>query len=399
MRYIIWFIASFFAFFQFYLQTAAGIIGAEWMRDFHLDKVGLSNLSAAFFYTYAFMQIPAGILIDRFPLRYILTMAAFILTLGNGLLAYTDNYHIALIARLLMGIGSSFGFVGLLQVCATYFSPKRFAFAVGVSEGAAMFGVTIGIVLLTWLVAHYSWRILIYGSAGISFLVMIAAFCLMRPPSTITHVSHQHINSLKVIAQRLKLILTNRHVILGSLYGFFMFSIVTAFASLWGVSFLMNTYAFDRQIAANMVATIFIGIAFGGPFSGWLSKGVKHPSILLGASILAVFSMSAVVFIAAIPSIILYLLFFLSGAFAAAYIQCFAVIKESVHPSIRATALATANMIIMLGAPVFQLIIGSLLQSHFFGMSNDMASVYRYSLGLLPVGLVVAVILALKIRE
>src|SRR5690348_10629906 len=54
-----WAIASFFAFFQFLGQSMAGIMSTVWMQDFHLDKIALSNLSAAFFYTYALCKSPA----------------------------------------------------------------------------------------------------------------------------------------------------------------------------------------------------------------------------------------------------------------------------------------------------------------------------------------------------
>jgi len=397
--YLVWLTATFFAFFQFFLQTATGVIGTEWQQDFHLSEVELSNLSSAFFYTYALMQIPAGILFDRFQPRYILASSAGVLTLGIFLLVYTDQYSVAFIARLLMGAGSAFGFIGMLQVCATNFPANRFAFMVGLSEGIAMSSVTFSIILLNWLVTHYSWRIAMAGCGCITFLIMLATYFFIRDQTIKPHQAAQQLTVCS-IAKTLKNIFTHPQVLLGSIYSFFMFAIVNAFTSLWGISFLMATNSLDKQTAANMVAMVFIGIAIGGPLSGWLSKiweGARN--ILIGCAALATIVMSLIVFCPGIPSALLFVLFFLAGMFCSAYIQCFAVIKDSVPAAIRATALATSNMIIMIGAPILQLTIGWLLQNHFFALSDNTAMIYRLSLAILPIGMFIAFILAFYIKE
>lgn len=396
-----WIIATFYAFFQFLMQTAAGIMGPQWIQDFHIDKLDLSNLSAAFFYTYVLMQIPAGILFDRYPARYILTLAALILTCGCFLLAYTDNYDIAIMARLLMGLGSAFGFVGMLQVSATHFSPNRFAMMVGISEGLTMLGVTFGIVFLTWLVTHWSWRSAVLSGGVITFIVMIFTFLFVRDQTHKDRIVHQkQFISIRIILQRLKIIFSNQQIILGSLFGFFMFSIVNVFASLWGISFLINTYPLSQQTAADMVAVIFIGIAIGGPLSGWVSKITNQKrNILLVGGGCATVTMSMIIFCPHIPELLLFVLFFLMGIFCSVYILCFGIIKDTVSPVICATALAATNMVIMSGAPLLQLLIGGLLQHHFFGITNNISMIYRLSLSILPIGMFIAFVSVFWMKE
>jgi MFS family permease len=397
--YLVWLIATFFAFFQFFLQSATGVIGAEWQQDFHLSKVELSNLSSAFYYTYALMQIPAGILFDRFQPRYIMACSAGVLTIGIFLLVWTDQYSVAFIARLLMGAGSAFGFIGMLQVCATNFPANRFAFMVGLSEGLAMSSVTFSIILLNWLVAHYSWRVALAGCGCITFLIMLATYTFIRHQNIKPHHESDTIASFSIL-KALKTIFTNRQVVIGSIYSFFMFAIVNAFTSLWGIAFLVNTNGLEKQQAANMVAMVFIGIAIGGPLNGWLSKVLEGArNILIACAALSTITMSLITFCSGLPSLVLFVLFFLAGAFCSAYIQCFAVIKDSVPADIRATSLAASNMIIMIGAPILQLIIGSLLQSHFFGLSDNTVAIYRLSLAILPAGMFLAFLLAFYIKD
>jgi MFS family permease len=397
--YTTWVIATFFAFFQFFLQSATGIVGAEWQHDFNLNEVQLSNLSSAFFYTYALMQIPAGILFDHYQPRYLLSGSALILTLGLLLLSSTDHYGIAVIARLLIGVGSSFGFIGLLQVCATHFPPKRFAFMIGLSEGLTMLGVTGSVVLLTWLVAQFSWRTAFTGFGCVTFALMLASFFFLDRQPNAPHPNNQAL-TLQLIVKRLKIIATNRQVILGSLYGFFAFAIVNAFTSLWGIAFLVNTNTFSKQVAANMLSMVFIGIAIGGPLSGWLTKILNQRRIIIIANGgLLTIIMSLIIFCPNLPVPMLFMLLLLSGMFCSAYLQCFAVIKDAVAPEMRATALAASNMIIMLGAPILQLLIGWLLQNHFFGLSHETAETYRLSLAILPVGMLLAFIMSFWITD
>ncbi len=398
--YLPWFIASFFAFFQFLGQTAAGVMGSEWVKDFHLNAFGLSKLSAAFFYAYVLVQIPVGIIYDRYSTRYVLAISAFVLMGSNFLLAYTHSYAIAIVARFLMGAGSAFGFIGLLHVSANYFPARRFTMLVAVSESLAMIGVTIGVILLSWLVTHQSWRNVIFDSGLIMGLVFLTALFFVRDPANKQQQeSSKQTLSFKVIFYQLKQIMTQPQVILSSVISFFIFSAISAFASLWGIIFLTQVYSFNHQAAANRVAMIFIGIAVGGPINGWLAKTINYRAVLLSIETLAWILMAITIFNSFLSPIVLYILFFLIGFCASVYILYFTVVKEAVDPSIRATALGTANMIIMSSGALMQLLIGWLLQNHDFHLSNTINALYRLSLGVLPLGMFIAFILTFWIRE
>jgi len=397
-HYIPWFIASFFTCFQFLLQSSAGVMGPKWLQDFHLNEVGLSNLSAAFFYSYVLMQIPSGLLFDRYQPKYILIAAAAVVSFGCWLMAYTDHYVLALIGRFLAGGGCAFGFVSMLHITSTSFPANRFALMVGLSESVTMLGVMGGVILLAYIVDTLSWRVALVGSGVVAFSIVMASFWFIVPEKKA--LTTDNLLSLKVVAKQLKTIITDSQVLLPSIYGFFIFAIVNAFTSLWGISFLIDTYSFSQQLAANAVSMVFLGIAIGGPLSGWLSKILnQHRIILIFSALCATITMSIIVFMPHLPQIFLFIFLLLMGVFCAVYVQCFAVIKDSVSLEIRATALATSNMIIMLGAPVLQVLIGVSLHSHFFNMTQNPIVVDRLSLGILPAGMFIAFLLAFWIRD
>jgi predicted MFS family arabinose efflux permease len=199
---------------------------------------------------------------------------------------------------------------------------------------------------------------------------------------------------------RLWIIFTNKQVMLCSIYSFLLFSIINAFTSLWGITFLTHVYSINRQDAANVMGMVFIGIAIGGPISGLISKQIDQSRvILIFGALFSTLVMSLVIFSPNLSLSFMFLLFLAAGAGCAVYVQCFAIVKNIVPPFVRATALASCNMIIMLGAPILQLIIGALLENHFFGLTDDVNTLYRLSLGLIPCGLFLAFLLALAIKE
>ena len=71
----------------FYQRVAPGVMTGELMRDFQINAAALGNLSAFYFYSYAAMQLPTGLLADTWGPRRLLTIGAFICGLGTLLFA------------------------------------------------------------------------------------------------------------------------------------------------------------------------------------------------------------------------------------------------------------------------------------------------------------------------
>lgn len=394
---IAWCIATTFAFFQFFLQTATSVMSASWLQDFHLNTLQLSNLSAAFFYPYLLMQIPVGLLYDRFRAKYVLSSAAGLLALGCLLLASAKTYELAIVGRILMGIGASFGYVGMLNIIIRYFSIHRFAFVLGLSESLSTIAVTLGVIFLAYFLKLHSWRFMMFLCAVTAFALLILILCCMKEPES--HLEKTPITFAQILRQ-LKDILTNTQIILCSLYGFFLFALVNAFTSLWGVSFITNTYHFSHELAASQVSIVFIGIMVGGPLNGLFSKTrLQRTQIMQYGAIGIALCTALVIFLPHLNAFTLFTLLFLAGFFCSMYIHAFSIIKDTVSLSVQATALAASNMIIMSAAPLLQILIGSLLDSKVYGLATSNAMNYRLSLSLLPLGMFIAFILSKFIRE
>jgi MFS family permease len=392
MPILAWFsygITTFFVLFQFFLQITAGLMARKWMHDFDLTTVQVGNLSAAFFYAYVLLQIPVGIAYDRYGVRKILITASLLLTSGCFLLGYATSYPMAFIARLLMGAGSSFGFVGMLYVTASWFSSRKFAVLVGLAETLAMVFVAIGAVALASLIYNIGWRHTMVISGISSAIVTLLIFIFIRDAKS---PANQNTNEKISLRYALKYALTNRQIWLAGIYGFAMIALVNVFASLWGVPFFRHSYqAMDLHTAASLISAIFMGIAVGGPFNAWLSNLInKRKPIMIGFCVTTLILMSILFAIPDLSLGALYLLLFFAGFFSSAYIQTFAITKESVQVEQRATCLATVNMILMSCAPLLQPLIGYLIH---------LGASYRQAVMILPGFLVIAFIAALLLEE
>ncbi len=395
--YLAWFAATAFVFFQFFLQSAATIMSDRWSEDFQLNEIELGNLSAAFFYSYIPMQLPAGILYDKFQARIILFLSAATLSVSSLIFAYVHNYEVAVIARFFMGLGAASGFVGLLRIIQNHFSTKQFALMFGIAEAIGMLGVSAGLIFLATFLKIFSWRSAMYLCGAISGILAIGIHFFIKDSE---RKSVDTGFSFGIIFSQMKSILINRQVIFCSIYGFFITSILNCFTSLWGEPFLSKVYNFDPKIISMLLSIVFIGIALGSPLNGWFVKKYgRYKELLLAEAALSTLVVSLIIFLPGISVPGFFFLFFMIGFLCSGYGACYALVNEAVRPEIQATAVATANMLIVASAPILQVLVGWVLESQCFGFAITPLQNYRIALSILPLSYLIAFIAAFFIKS
>ena len=101
---IIWLLAALFFLYEFFLRTFIGSIAHQLIPDLHLSAEQFAILGSSYAVTYGIMQIPVGILIDKFGVRFNLAFAALICGLATILFTQIDSFHGALASRVLVGL-------------------------------------------------------------------------------------------------------------------------------------------------------------------------------------------------------------------------------------------------------------------------------------------------------
>jgi MFS family permease len=407
--WIIWGLGCLFYFYECLLQVSPSVMSTELMRDFAVTSQTLGILAGIYFYSYAIMQLPAGMLLDYFGPKRLLTIATFICAISTIAFAMTDSFYFACLARLMIGVGSAFAAVGTMKLAANWFSSERFALLTGIMVTIGMLGAIGGEAPLALLIDNYDWQkaLIIMGIIGI-VLALFILFIAKDGPEVSTSPSKKRTSSTEenepVLSGLIRLF-KHKQLWLVAIYGGLMFMWTPVFCGLWGVPFLMSKLAIDKAVAANYISLVFVGWAIASPLWGVFSNriGRRKPSLYIG-SIGAL--ICALLFIyAPIDShslIEVLLLFF--GIFSAGFLPAFAIAREICCPKQVATGLSFMNMMNMIGISLAQPLIGFILDVSWQGELSGTVRVYPMSayynaLSLLPIGLLISIIILPKIKE
>ncbi|HEU4378308.1 MAG TPA: MFS transporter, partial [Hyphomicrobiaceae bacterium] len=153
-----WLAGATFFFYAWILRVAPSVMVEELMRDFSVGAAVLGHLSAAYFYGYAGMQIPVGILLDRFGPRRLMTVAACVCAGGCVLFATAETLSAAIAGRVLIGASAAFSLVGAMAIAGQWFPPDRFALLSGLAMAAGMAGGVFGQAPLRLVMEATDWR-------------------------------------------------------------------------------------------------------------------------------------------------------------------------------------------------------------------------------------------------
>lgn len=399
-------LAAVFYCYEFFLRVAPSVMVPNLMSAYGVTAGGLAVMSATYYYIYTPMQLPVGILMDRYGPRRLLTLAVLLCALGSLLIAGFLNLYVGAFARLLMGFGSAFAFVGVLKLAAHWLPPSRLAFVSGMSTALGMLGAVAGDTALTSMVESLGWRSswVIAGIAGLVLTVLVWLVIHDNP----VHKRHMK-RETRSWGQAWKYFLSiakNRQFWINGLIGGVMFLPVSVFGALWGISFLEQAYGFSSHQAGFSVSMLFIGVAVSGPIMGWFSSYIKRRRIILmmgslGAAIL----FFVLLYVPELSLTAIQVILFFIGTCVGCQVVVFAVGCEISSPKAAGTAVAGTNFLVMIGGAVFQPVAGKLLDVYWTYQTNaEGLRVYGYhdfqiALCVLPISLLLGFFLSFFLKE
>lgn len=123
--WLVWLLAAAFFFYKYLLQVSPSVMSEDLLSSFHATGAQLGNLAACFFYSYLLLQIPVGILLDRYNPRYITTFAILTSAIGVLLFSMSQTIHEAYLTRSIMGLGAAFAAVSCFKIITLWFPPHR----------------------------------------------------------------------------------------------------------------------------------------------------------------------------------------------------------------------------------------------------------------------------------
>lgn len=395
---IAWAVGSLFFLYGFTLRVSPSVMVDELMREFQVSALVLGNLSAIYFYVYAAVQIPVGVMMDRIGPRLLMTIACLLCALGCVLFAGAETIWVAYAGRFLIGLGSAFTWVGVLTIIATSLPAKNFAGFTGGGQLAGTAGAIIGQAPLAFAVELFGWRYSVYGLGLFGLLLTVALWSSVQP-----RVSHA---SMTVpLKQSLRVAASNPQTWWLALVGMSLTGPVLAFAGLWGVPWFAAVRGLPRAEAAPLLSLVFVGWLIGAPLMGWLSDRLRRRRpLLIAGTLLSSASVAAVLYLPALDLRLVSILLFASGVGGAVMILTFAAGHDHNPDYARGAALGIINTCVVASGAVLQPLIGALLDLQWSGERVDgvrvySASAYQWAMLCIPLGALAGFLLTFRIKE
>lgn len=361
------------------LQVAPSIMTDSLMQRFNITAAGLGMLASAYFYSYTLMQIPAGIIFDRFNVKLVLPINILICVLGSVIFQYSNSVYLAALGRILMGFGSAFAFVAVLFVAGSWFAPRFFAILVGIAQLLANTGAASGEAPLAYFVNKYGLNptINVVNIAGVVIAILCAIFLSNKSNTTNTTPTNKPETN---IFAGIKEIMSNKNNFLSAGYAFLGWGPMSAFASFWGVPFLRDTYGLSITTASAALAFTWLGGALASPLIGWWSErwhSRRKPMLI--TAILGLIGISDVIWNTSQNYAMLTASLALVGIACGGQILTFAVTKEVTSAEHHGTAAGFVNMAVVLSGAIITPLIGLIMATHWDNKTVNGIAVYTTS--------------------
>jgi MFS family permease len=345
--------------FEMALQVLPSVIAPNLMQDLQLSVVMLGVMSGMYFYTYAAMQVPSGLLFDRFCAKNIITSALLVCAAGALLFGLAQDFYTGTLARLLMGIGSAFAFVSVLVVASDLFKQQHFALIAGITQALAALGAMLGQFPASFAILHLGWRQTLFLCAFIGIVLAIVVWRVLN--YQINQHPFTHTECKTHIRDDLLGIVRSRQNWMIALYACLLWAPMSGFASLWGVPFLMHFDNLTLHQAAFVISMMWLGLAVGSPLLGLLANTLNNRLIPLRLSAATGVIAFLVVLIHPWSEFILIIALFIAGAACSGQALSFAVIRKNNSERVKSTVIAFNNMAVVISGACFQPLMGAVI--------------------------------------
>ncbi|WP_314647401.1 MFS transporter [uncultured Microbacterium sp.] len=272
-------------------RTSLGAVGVDAAERFQADASTLALFAVVQLAVYGGMQIPIGLLLDRYGSRPIITIGMFLMAAGQLTMAFSPSIGIAIIARILLGAGDAAVFPAVLRLVALWFPAQRGPLMVQFTGIIGQAGQLVALVPVAALLHATSWTITFGSIAGLGalFTVLVAVVIRNRPPDRDADVSvNTDTGVVRVVTSAIDTGVGIRAAWAhpGTRLAFWSHFTTpfagTAFVLLWGMPFLTAAQGLTPAHAAGLISVYVVAGMILGPLIGDLSRRLpNHRSLAL----------------------------------------------------------------------------------------------------------------------
>ena len=374
VRWVIFSVLSATYFLVMLHRFSPAVISLEMMREFNVGAVGLGILSSTYFYSYAILQIPTGILADSVGPRKTVSLFTFIASAGTLMFALAKSFEVAVFGRLLIGVGVSVVWVCTIKIVSRWFRIREFATINGILNMVGNVGAIGAAAPLALLTICLGWRNSFLLISLLTFLLALAVWFIVRDEPTqlglpkIVEVEEdfsREVGGKGLVKEGLKTIFSSKNFWIVGLTLLVWYGTLVNFQGLWSVPYLIQVYGYNKYEASHLVTLIPLGICVGAPLWGHLSDKVfkvrKQVYVLgyLGYTLTWIIF----IFFKNLPKQFFYPTFFMFGFFTGAIIVSIAMLREFFPEHLVGTLMGCLNIFPFIGVSLLQPLTGYILDT------------------------------------
>lgn len=352
-------------------RTAPGLITNEVMRDFQVTASTIGLLASIQFFVYTGLQIPMGILADRYGPNFFLIIGAFLTGIGTIIYSLGTHEYVLFFARILTGIGDATIWVNMVLILSQWFTAKEFSRFIGFAAMTGSLGFLLATVPFAAYIDFLGWRPAFFSTGILLCLcAVLLYFILVKKPNKPLF-EKREVKREKTLVL-LRKIVSNRQAWALFLCHFGLVGTYVGFIGSWAVPYGMSIYGMTRTEASQLVLIGLVGALIGAPLAGWISSKlgmIKRPYIVVHLLIVACWS--TFLFTNANPPVsFLTVLYFVIGLAYGANALTFAAVRQSFPSHESGIATGFANTGGFLSAVLLPSIFGVVLdqfQGYYYG--------------------------------
>ncbi|WZH53559.1 MAG: MFS transporter [Nocardioides alkalitolerans] len=267
--YVVWAVALSVYLLAVFHRSSLAVAGLLATERFGITAAQLATFVMLQLAVYAAMQVPVGLLVDRFGSRSVLTAGVVVMSLAQSAFAFADTYALALVARLFVGMGDALTFICVLRLVSSWFPPRRVPLVSQLTGTVGQLGAVVAAVPMTVAFRELGWTTTYLLSASVGALLLVGLLLVVGDTPEARHLRGASLSWREVRAS-----LAASWTLPATRLGFWM-HFVTQFSAttlglLWGYPFLVRGEGLSEAAAGALLTLMVLVMMVAGPTLGWL---------------------------------------------------------------------------------------------------------------------------------
>ena len=333
-------------------REAINVLVPDLILSFNCSAEKIASLVSYFSLGYVGMQIPVGIIIDKYGAKLPYFIAILLASVMIFVFSNTSSIEIATFSRIFYGACTAFCFITTLKLARSWFSAEIYSILAGVTQGLGFAGAGISMFLLPRFLEIFNWTSIFNYLAILMLLVSFLILLIVKSPDGETN--HSNTSILSPLLQ----VISSKKTWLVSIVGGLLFTPITIYGNPWGPTFLRIKYEISAQSAGEIISLIYVGWAIGGPIAGGIANIIGRKTTVTISSIITCVLFSIIIYSNNLSYTQLVIAHLFFGIFNTGLIACYTMAAELNPKGSAGSAIAFSNgMSVALGT----LIIGPIV--------------------------------------